>query len=96
METRELIATKRDDILRLVSRHGASEPRLFGSVARGEATAESDVDLLVKAGESTSAWFPSGLIQDLQELLGRRVDVVTEAALHWTLRDRILKEAEPL
>ncbi|HEX4952255.1 MAG TPA: nucleotidyltransferase family protein [Thermoanaerobaculia bacterium] len=88
--------SERAVILRLVAEHGASEPRVFGSVARGEAGEDSDLDLLVKAGPDTSAWFPAGLIQDLEALLGCRVDVVTEGALHWALRDRILREAVPL
>ena len=86
----------RDDILALAHRHGARNVRLFGSVARGEANEESDIDFLVDAGEETSPWFPAGLVDDLQKLLGRRVEVVTEDSLHWLLRRRILKEARPL
>ena len=69
-----LIAEKRDAILSLAVRHGAADVRIFGSFARGEARADSDVDFLVRAGERTSPWFPSGLILDLEQLLGRRVD----------------------
>ena len=91
-----LLRELREDILELAHRHGARNVRLFGSVVRGEATEESDVDLLVDAGEETSPWFPAGLIAELEKLLERRVDVVTEDSLHWLLRRRILKEARPL
>jgi uncharacterized protein len=70
--------------------------RVFGSVARGEAGEDSDVDLLVSTTTKTSPWFPSALVAELEQLLGRRVDVVTEAGLYWLLRRRILREARPL
>ena len=63
---------------------------------RGEAGPDGDVDLLVKVGPVHSSWFPAGLIADLENLSGRKVDVVTEAALHWYIRDRVLQEAVPL
>ena len=94
--TEVLLRELRQDILELAHRHGARNVRLFGSVVRGEATEESDVDLLVDAEEETSPWFPAGLIAELEKLLERRVDVVTEDSLHWLLRRRILKEARPL
>lgn len=96
MTTSELVREKRDDILRIAARHGARNVRVFGSVARGEAAEASDVDLLVDTTDSTSPWFPVGLVLDLQELLGRRVDVVTEDGLYWLIKKRILKEARPL
>ena len=71
-------------------------PRLFGSVARGDAQAESDVDFLIEAGPVTSSWFPAGLILDLEDLLGKRVEVVTERGLDPLIRDRVLREAVPL
>ena len=92
----ELLKEKREEILRAAAKHGAHNVRVFGSVARGEATPASDIDLLVQAGPETSSWFPVGLIDDLETLLGRRVDVVTEAALHWYIRDKVLREAVPL
>jgi len=68
--------------------------RVFGSVARGEATAESDVDFLIDYDlQKTTPWFPSGLMLDLEDLLNRKVDVVSEKSLHYFLRDRILQEA---
>lgn len=92
----EVLQDKREDILRVAARHGAYNLRVFGSVARGEAGPDSDVDFLVDGGPDTSPWFPGGLLMDLQDLLGRRVNVLTEGALHPYLRDRILKEAVPL
>ena len=70
--------------------------RVFGSVARGTARPDSDVDLLVECVGPTSAWFPAGLMLDLETLLGRHVDVVTERALHPVLQARVLQEAVPL
>jgi predicted nucleotidyltransferase len=87
---------KREEILRLAARHGARNVRVFGSVARGEETPASDIDLLVEAGPDTSPWFPGGLIADLEDLLGCHIDVATEPGLHWYLRTRILHEAVPL
>lgn len=96
MGIEEILGSKRREILEIAARHGARQVRVFGSVARGEAREDSDVDLLVSPGPMTSAWFPAGLMLDLQELLGRKVDVVSENGLHWYIRDRILSEAIPL
>lgn len=96
MTTTDLVQAKREEILRIAERHGARNVRVFGSVARGEATEASDLDLLVSTTEQTSPWFPAGLTLELQELLGRRVDVVTEDGLYWLLKRRILQEARPL
>lgn len=96
MTTTDLVQAKREEILRIAERHGARNVRVFGSVARGEATDASDLDLLVSTTEHTSPWFPAGLMLELQELLGRRVDVVTEDGLYWLLKRRILREARPL
>lgn len=70
--------------------------RVFGSVARSDAKPDSDVDFLIDVGGVTSSWFPGGLIVDLEALLGKRVEVVTERALHPLLRDKILREAVPI
>ena len=96
MELAELVHEKREDILRIAERHGASNVRVFGSVARGEAGPDSDVDFLIEAGLRCSSWFPAGLVIDLEDLLGRKVDVVTPNALHWFIRDRVLNESCPL
>jgi len=92
----DLVRTKREQILRLARRHGVTEVRVFGSMARGNAGPQSDVDLLVDVGPDPSPWFPGGLIAELEELLGRRVQVVTERGLDDLLRDRVLEEAVPL
>jgi predicted nucleotidyltransferase len=96
MDVRDLLAEKREDILRIAARHSAFNVRLFGSVARGEARPGSDIDLLVDVGPSHSSFFPGGLVADLEKLLGRRVDVVEPEGLHWYVRDQILNEAVPL
>lgn len=92
----ELLNEKREEILWIAKKHGARNVRVFGSATRGDATEESDIDLLVEVGEQTSPWFPAGLVDELQRLLGRPVDVVTEDGLYWLLRRKILKEAKPL
>lgn len=91
-----LLEDKREDILRIAEKHGAFNVRVFGSVARGEAGPDSDVDLLVDVGPMRSSWFPGGLIVDLEDLLGSQVDVVTCNALHWFIRDQVLSEAKAL
>jgi predicted nucleotidyltransferase len=96
MDLNELLQEKREAILELAAKHGACNVRVFGSVARHEANEQSDIDLLVDPMEHTSPWFPVGFIQDLEALLGRKVDVVTENGVYWLLRRRILKEARPL
>lgn len=92
----DLLQAKRDDILRTATRHGASNVRIFGSVARGEADAASDIDLLVDVEPGRTLFDLSELISDLQELLGHDVDLVTEKGLHTRIRERVLKEAIPL
>ena len=92
----DILQTKRKEILRIAAKHGARNVRIFGSTVRGEAGPESDVDFLVDVEPVHSSWFPAGLILDLEELLGQKVDVVTEDSIYWLLRRRILKEARPL
>lgn len=91
-----VLKSKRDEVLRIANKHGARNVRLFGSMARGEAGPESDIDFLVDVAPVHSSFFPGGLVADLEELLGCRVDVVTEKGLHWYIRDRVLREAIPL
>lgn len=92
----ELLKKKREEILRVAARHGARNVRVFGSAARGEADEESDVDFLVELDSERSLLDHVALLQDLEDILGRKVDVVTESALHWYIRDRVKKEATPL
>ena len=96
MTITELLQEKRDDVLKVAQRHGVTSIRVFGSVARGEDSSNSDVDLLVTTGPKVSAWFPAGFILDLEQLLGRRIDVVTEPGLNPLLRDQVLTEAVAL
>jgi len=94
---KELLADKRDEILAIAAKHGAYNVRVFGSVARGEATVESDIDFLIAYNrQRMSPWFPVGLIRDLEALLERKVDVVSEKSLHYFLKDSILQEAVTL
>jgi uncharacterized protein len=92
----ELLQQRREDIRRMAAQHGAYNIRVFGSVARGEARADSDIDLLIEKGLTTSSWFPAGLVLELEEMLGQRVEIVTEKALSPYLRDHVLREAVPL
>ena len=91
-----LRAERREEILQLAERRGAHSLRVFGSVARGEANANSDLDLLVAWEPGRSLLDHAGLVQDLEELLGVKVHVGTENSLHWFARARILREATPL
>ena len=93
MSMEKLLRQYRNDILRLAAKHGARNVRVFGSIVRGDDTPDSDVDFLVEVGPNRSFFFPGGLVADLEDLLGRRVDVVTEKGLHSFIRDRVLKEA---
>ena len=88
-----LRAERREEILRLAERYGAHSLRVFGSVARGEGNESSDLDLLVSWEPGRSLLDHSGLVQDLEELLGVKVHVGTEKSLHWYVRDSILREA---
>ncbi|GLI45414.1 nucleotidyltransferase family protein [Methanoculleus bourgensis] len=94
--TLDLIRKKRSRILAIAGRHGATNLRIFGSVARGEAGSESDLDLLVEMEPGRSLLDHIALIQDLEEDLGCRVDVVTEKALKERYRKKILEEVVPL
>ena len=96
MKIEELLKSKRQEILAIAARHGAHNVRIFGSVARGEAGPESDIDILVEMESGTSLMDHVTLMQDLENLLERKVDVVSDRALHWYIRDRVLAEATPL
>jgi predicted nucleotidyltransferase len=86
----KLIETRRETILQLAREHGVTHVRVFGSMARGDA---SDLDLLVDLEEGRTLLDLGALLMDLQDLLNRKVDVLTEAALHPKIRDRVLREA---
>lgn len=92
----EELRSRRAEILRLATLHGANNVRVFGSVARGEADERSDVDFLVDMRSGRSLLDLGGLLEDLRELLSRPVDVVTERGLKARIRDRVLREAVPL
>ncbi len=93
----DILAPRRKEILAVAEKHGATNLRVFGSIARGEARPDSDLDLIVDQGSRRAPWFPIGFAQDLEELLGRKVDVVVGAGhLHGTIRDRVLAEAVSL
>jgi len=96
MTLRQLIAERRDDIVNIAAKHGARNIRLFGSAARGEDRPDSDTDLLVDVGSTTSSWFPAGLILDLEQILGRPVEITTEKGLNPLIKQRVLREAIPL
>lgn len=105
MKLQQLLQQKREDILAVAAKHGAFNVRVFGSVARGEETETSDIDLLVDYDlQKVSAWFPGGLLMDLQDLLvgeasqneNRKVDIVTEQGLSHLIKERVLAEAKSL
>src|SRR5660398_34856 len=96
MTEKELLASRKDEIRAIAERHGARRIRVFGSVARGEARPDSDVDFLVELEEGRSLLDQAALLVDLQDLLGIQVDVVSEGGINPRMRDRILKEAVPL
>ena len=91
-----LIEAHRVGILTLAERHGVRNVRVFGSMARGDADDASDVDLLVSLAPDKTGLALGALLMDVQSLLGRRVEVLTENGLHPAIRDRVLKEAQPL
>ena len=93
MELYELLRSKREEIIHAAARRGAKNVRVFGSVVRGEALPESDIDFLVDLAPGRSLLDLGGLLMDLQQILGRDVDIVTEKGLHWYIRDRVLAEA---
>ena len=93
MKAQDIIRERREDILRVASLRGAHNVRVFGSAARGEDTESSDIDFLVTMEPGRSLLDKAGLLADLQELLGRKVDIVSDDAIYWLLRRRILKEA---
>ena len=96
MNVEALLKEKREDILRIAAKHGARNVRVFGSVVRGEARPDSDVDFLVDMEPGRTLLDMGGLLMDLRDALGQEVDVVTERGLKTRIRERVLKEATPL
>lgn len=96
MLTTESIRRHRQAILQIAGRYGAHDVRIFGSVARGEASESSDLDLIVRFEPGRSLFDHGGLVMDLQELLSIKVDVISEAGMRQRFRDHVFKEAIPL
>jgi predicted nucleotidyltransferase len=96
MTLEEQLKEKRETILRICAKHGARNVRVFGSVARGEADEQSDIDLLVDMEPGRTLLDLGGLLMDLQALLGHNVDVVTKRGLKPRIRERVLAEAVAL
>jgi hypothetical protein len=96
MSNEELIKLRRQEILAIAQRYGARNVRLFGSVARGEARPDSDIDFLVELEPGRSLFDLGGMLYELQELLGVEVDIVTRNGLRARIRERVLQEAIPL
>jgi hypothetical protein len=96
MDIRDLLKEKRKDMLRIAARYGARNVRIFGSVVRGQADAQSDIDILVDMEPGRTLFDLGGLWWELNELLPVKVDVVTEKGLKRRIKDRVLNEAVPL
>jgi predicted nucleotidyltransferase len=96
MHLNDLLKSRRNDILQITAKHGAHNVRVFGSVARGEADSQSDIDLLVEFKRGTTLLGHAALIQELEEFLGVKVDVVSDRGLRERIRDRVLNEAVAL
>ena len=96
MAFEELLKEKREEILCICAKHGARNVRVFGSVARGEADEQSDIDLLVEFDPGRSLLDHAALWLDLQDLLGCKVDVLSDRGIKPRIRERVLREAIPL
>ena len=96
MELNEILKRKREKILSLGAKHGVVAIRIFGSVARGNTRPTSDIDFLVKIQRGRSLFDLGGFCSDLEKLLGRPIDVVTEKGLRERIRSRVMRESIPL
>jgi predicted nucleotidyltransferase len=96
IEINKVLQERREEILRIAASHGGRNVRVFGSLARGEAGPDSDLDILVKLDPGRSLLDLIAIKQDLEDLLGCGVDVLTEAAISPYIREQVLKEAASL
>lgn len=96
MRLEELLKIKREEIIQICAKYGARTIRLFGSVVRGKSDETSDLDFLVELEPGRTIFDLGGLQYELEQLLGCRVDVVTERGLKTRIRERVLNEAVPL
>jgi len=96
MSLLNIVKKNRAEILRIASLHGASDVRIFGSVVRGEDTKNSDIDFLVKLEKNRSLLDHADMIIEMEDLLGCKVDVITEPGLKERVKARVLTEAVPL
>ena len=96
MDKIELLRLRKREILTVAQKYGAKNIRIFGSVARGQASSESDIDLLVELEPGRSIFDLGGLLYELTELLNVEVDVITEKGLRKRFREQVLREAVPL
>jgi len=96
MQIREQIERKRSEIIGIAEIYGARNVRLFGSVARGESDAGSDIDLLVEFGPGVTLLKHAAMVRELEALLGCKIDLVSDKGLRPRIRDRVLKEAVPI
>lgn len=96
MSIKSLILTNRREIIQIARTYGAKNIRLFGSVQTEQDNPDSDIDFLIDLENDRSLLDIGGLAYDLEQLLGKRVDVVTEKGLHWFIKEAVLREAEPL
>ena len=96
MDIYQLIKVKREEILQIAAEHGARNVRLIGSVARGDAGPDSDVDLLVELEPGCTLLDHAALILELEKLLGHKIDVASDLGLRHRVKERVLAEAVPL
>ncbi len=96
MDVSKLVKKNREKILEIATKNGAYNVRIFGSVARGDTNEKSDIDFLIDMEPDRSLFDVGGLLMDLQDLLGCKVDIVTTKGLRPSIRDEVLQEAIPL
>lgn len=96
MSVSNIIKNRREDIVKITKKYGAKNVRVFGSMSRGEEDMDSDLDIIVEMEQGSSLLDIIAIKQDIEELLGRKVDVVTEASISPYIRDEVLKEAVSL